>query len=263
MACGAPVIAADNSSLREIVHPDARFDATDSASMASAITRALTDDSYRRWLTASSARPVPTWDSSADKAAEVYQRLLAPPGARSTSLPGWRRHPCLALILPDAGGSWDLYARRLAGRWRDAHGAEVDLYASPGASSERPGGQVHATVALGRLDRWRGGYDGVIAFQEGESDICQSEHLAAMGDRLVVVACARTYDSGTPDSGTPDSGTPDSGTPHDTVKERSLLGAPKHWLATSSEVASADQAAFEHAAKAILALCMEKSPTWR
>lgn len=258
MACGAPVIAADNSSLREIVHPDARFDATDSASMASAITRALTDDSYRRWLTASSARPVPTWDRSADKAAEVYQRLLAPPSARSASLPGWRRHPCLALVLPDAGGTWDLYARRLAGRWREAYGAEVDLYASPGSSSERAGGQVHATVALGRLDRWRGGYDAVVAFQEGESDICQSEHLAAVGDRLVVVAHARAYDTGTPDTGTPDSGTPD-----DTVKERSLRSAPKQWLATSSEVASADEAALEHAAKAILALCMERNPTWR
>ena len=47
LACGAPVLAADASSLPEIVGPEALFDASRPEAMAAAIERGLTDDAFR------------------------------------------------------------------------------------------------------------------------------------------------------------------------------------------------------------------------
>ena len=52
LACGAPTIAGDNSSLREILPREARFEPSDPGAIAAAIVRALTDKPFRERLMA-------------------------------------------------------------------------------------------------------------------------------------------------------------------------------------------------------------------
>ena len=94
MACGAPTIASDNSSLREILPRDARFEPSDPEAIAQAMTRALTDGPFRQRLSAIARQEQPSWDSVADKAAAAFEALLR----RRKSHPAWRRRPYLALV---------------------------------------------------------------------------------------------------------------------------------------------------------------------
>ncbi|MDQ3945515.1 MAG: glycosyltransferase family 4 protein, partial [Actinomycetota bacterium] len=90
LACGAPVLAADSSSLPEIVCPEALFDASDPVPMAAAIEAGLTDEGLRRRLLAAAGRPPTTWAEVATATVTAYDRVLsgelAPPGGRR-----WRR----------------------------------------------------------------------------------------------------------------------------------------------------------------------------
>ena len=102
MACGAPTMAGDNSSLQEILPRDARFQPSDPGAIAEAIVRGLTDKPFRERLLALADQRPPTWDAVADKAAGVFEDLLR---RSSRYRPGWRRRPQFALIgLPGAGG---------------------------------------------------------------------------------------------------------------------------------------------------------------
>ncbi|MCA1846643.1 MAG: glycosyltransferase family 4 protein, partial [Actinobacteria bacterium] len=60
LACGAPVLAADASSLPEILPPEFLFDATSPPPIAAAIERGLTDEAFRARLLAASGRPPTT-----------------------------------------------------------------------------------------------------------------------------------------------------------------------------------------------------------
>ncbi len=74
MACGAPVIAADTSSLPEVIgYPDAMFDATSDAAMAERIGQALSDPGYRARLIAHGKERVRlfSWEASADRALDA------------------------------------------------------------------------------------------------------------------------------------------------------------------------------------------------
>ncbi len=139
MACGTPTIAGDNSSLREILPAEARFDASDASAITAALRRALTEETYRSYLLGLTRHDPPSWDAVADKLAPVYEQLLS----RSRRFrPGWRRRPCLALV-----GAPQELAAACAAR------AEVDEVA--------PGAPLH------RLDAWRGGYDAVVVWTDG------------------------------------------------------------------------------------------------
>ncbi len=77
MRCGAPVIAADNSSLPELVDwPEARFDARDIEAMAAVMVRGLTDEGYRSRLFEMGRRMAPQFS---------WRRTV------ELSLPGYRR----------------------------------------------------------------------------------------------------------------------------------------------------------------------------
>src|SRR5947208_453590 len=84
LACGAPVLAADASSLPEIVGSEALFDPTSPAPIAAAIERGLTDDGLRRRLLAAAGRAPTSWAEVAGATMAVYERVLsgdlAPPG---------------------------------------------------------------------------------------------------------------------------------------------------------------------------------------
>lgn len=127
LACGAPVLAANASSLPEIVGPEALFDPTDPALIAAAIERGLTDDALRRRLLRASGQAPITWGQVAAATMDVYRLVLdgalPPPGGnprpRATrSAPGSTiaagpspRRVAVAGPLPPGGGQfgqWNL-----------------------------------------------------------------------------------------------------------------------------------------------------------
>jgi glycosyltransferase involved in cell wall biosynthesis len=79
MKCGAPVIAANNSSLPEIVgRTDALFDAASPASIAQAIRRVLNDVEFRNSLVESGLRRAAefSWAGCAQRVSEAYTRAV-------------------------------------------------------------------------------------------------------------------------------------------------------------------------------------------
>jgi glycosyltransferase involved in cell wall biosynthesis len=80
MACGAPVIAADNSSIPEVVgRGDVLFDATDPGAIAAAMEKVLANEELRRELAAYSIERAATfsWERSAALAWEAIEKSLA------------------------------------------------------------------------------------------------------------------------------------------------------------------------------------------
>jgi glycosyltransferase involved in cell wall biosynthesis len=177
-ACGAPVIAADNSSLREMVIPEARFDATDVKAIRVAMEAALTHDDLRVKLYAEARRPPPTWAEVADRAASVYHDLLDRDRGRHLT-PGWRHEINIAVVTPLPGrdptgdpyvDAAAVYGESLAVALETA-GARVDRFGdgdSDGSPSRWP-----CPAAVPRLDRWRAGYDLVVC--------CIGNHPTHMG----------------------------------------------------------------------------------
>jgi glycosyltransferase involved in cell wall biosynthesis len=90
MACGAPVIASNNSSLPEIVgRADALFDAADPAAISTAIQRVLADDAFRDDLRQHSLerQKVFSWERTASLAWHAIEQRLECERAEAT-LPG-------------------------------------------------------------------------------------------------------------------------------------------------------------------------------
>jgi glycosyltransferase involved in cell wall biosynthesis len=76
MACGTPVVAADNSSLPEVVGKAGLLvDAGDSEGLSGALARLLTDETRRARLAAAGREQARqfTWDAAARQLLEVYQ----------------------------------------------------------------------------------------------------------------------------------------------------------------------------------------------
>jgi glycosyltransferase involved in cell wall biosynthesis len=167
MACGAPVVASGNSSLRELVDSGATFDPHDPEAMARSIERGLVDETYRQQLLAWSARPRPTWSEVAERAAAVYRGLSTEPGSGERRRPAaWRRRPRVAMVTPwpPAATGVASYSRRLARALSDR--VEVELFLDGDAgdeSSAEPEFPSYPARSLPGVDRVQGGYDAVIA----------------------------------------------------------------------------------------------------
>jgi len=170
-ACGAPVLAADSSSLPEIVGPDALFDPTDPAAMAAAVERGLTDDRFRRSLLDAAGRPPTTWADVAAATVAVHDRLLAGtrPPERAGRRPTRRRVAVCAALPPDGGdraGANRALVEALGRR------ADVDVHAfadrPTGAGRARrtpapiPGVTVHPLAALDAVEEYAGPFDAVV-----------------------------------------------------------------------------------------------------
>jgi len=190
LACGAPVLAADASSLPEIVGSEALFDPTDPAPIAAAIERGLTDEGLRRRLLAAAGRAPTTWAEVATATTDVYDMVLSgelpPPGGGLSGDPerithrfcgfsaqgpssGRRRLAFAAAFPPDGGqaAQWNLeLLQALAGR----AGVEVHAFADrpPGAGRERrtlqgpPGLPVHPLGALEAAEALLGPFDAIV-----------------------------------------------------------------------------------------------------
>jgi glycosyltransferase involved in cell wall biosynthesis len=176
MACGAPVLASNNSSLVELVSAEATFDPHDVDDMAGAIERGLVDRSFRQRLLEWSARPRPTWTEVAERAGEAYHRLAFDRGGRPRPPAAWRRRPLLALITPWPPATTGVasYSQRLARAL--ATTAEVELFID-GDPIDRTGTECefssYPAWALPYVSASRGGYDAVVAC------VGNSEHHAA------------------------------------------------------------------------------------
>lgn len=101
MACGAPVIGGDNSSIRElIVAPDARFDAGDPAAISQCMLRALTDQDFQSTLREQGRQRAGdfSWERSARRALDAIEAAVQ---RRESAL--WvpvKPRPRLAMFTP-------------------------------------------------------------------------------------------------------------------------------------------------------------------
>ncbi len=106
MACGAPVLGSNTSSLPEVIGlADALFDPADPASIAACMRHALEDDGFRRTLAAHGRCQAArfTWQDSAQRAWRALERIAAARGeARPPRLPdaALNRRPSLAFVSP-------------------------------------------------------------------------------------------------------------------------------------------------------------------
>src|SRR5699024_10740651 len=103
MACGAPVIGANTSSLPEVIGLNsALFDPLDVTAIATKITQALEDDAFRTMLREHSSQQAKhfSWDETAKRALAAWESLKnSQPQLNPTSLsPG--RKPKLAFVSP-------------------------------------------------------------------------------------------------------------------------------------------------------------------
>jgi glycosyltransferase involved in cell wall biosynthesis len=127
MACGAPVVGSNVSSVPEILGDvGATFDPTDPADIAACMARTLDDEAELERLRHVSAERTAhfTWDRVARKMIEGYERALAIPGHRDTPT---RRRRRVAVFTPwppeDSGAA--TYSRELVERLADH--ADVDV----------------------------------------------------------------------------------------------------------------------------------------
>lgn len=102
MSCGTPTIAANSSSLPEVIgNPDALFDAYDTTAMAATMQRVLTDEAFRVGLARRGLEQSKTfsWDDTAKRALAAFEDLASSAHRRpSTPPPPFR--PRLALVSP-------------------------------------------------------------------------------------------------------------------------------------------------------------------
>lgn len=103
MHCGAPVIAANNSSLPEVIgREDALFDPRDGAAVAAMMARGLTDEPFRKSLVEHGFRQAAkfTWDESGRRALEALEALHESTAPRGATIPLHGRRPRLAYVSP-------------------------------------------------------------------------------------------------------------------------------------------------------------------
>ncbi len=102
MACGAPTIASNNSSLPEVLgRADALFDAEDPADIAERLLAVLTDAAFRQSLAEHGPRQAGTftWEDSASRAWAALEQINAEM-PRPRPAPPLRRLPSLAFVSP-------------------------------------------------------------------------------------------------------------------------------------------------------------------
>lgn len=125
MACGAPVVVGDNSSLAEIVEPaEARFDAHDFGAIGACLRRVLEDQDWRRQLREYGLKRVKdfSWRRTAELSVAAWQRALE----RTSERPA--RHAArMAIAMPavDDAGAAARWAELVARLSRDGATAVV------------------------------------------------------------------------------------------------------------------------------------------
>jgi glycosyltransferase involved in cell wall biosynthesis len=134
MACGAPVIAANNSSIPEVVgRDDLLFDASDPGAIAAALENVLTDDLLRRELADYSIERAKafSWDRSAALAWAAIENAVATRRAAFSVGPS---SPRLAIVCPLSSEASPAAANCIALLPELARHFRIDLYMEEGAT---------------------------------------------------------------------------------------------------------------------------------
>ncbi|MDB5772889.1 MAG: h16 [Burkholderia sp.] len=134
MACGAPVIAANNSSIPEVVgRADVLFDATDPAAIAAALENVLTDDTLRRELANYSIERAKafSWERSATLAWTAIEGALA---LKRASFGEEFPNPRIAVVCPLVPGETPAAAHCISVLPSLARHFRIDLYVEEGAA---------------------------------------------------------------------------------------------------------------------------------
>jgi glycosyltransferase involved in cell wall biosynthesis len=105
MACGAPVIGGNNSSIKELIHrPDALFDSSKPASTAEAMHRVLTTPGFADELRRYSVERVTkfNWPSAAAQAIEAFDEAVRRKreAGVTAAAAGWLKRGRLAVLTP-------------------------------------------------------------------------------------------------------------------------------------------------------------------
>ncbi|MEZ5408815.1 MAG: glycosyltransferase [Acidimicrobiales bacterium] len=164
MQCGAPVICADSSSLKEVqTWPEARFDPHATEAVADALARTLGDTDLLTRLRNQELPPF-TWDLAAQRTAEAVAALA--PENRRRGVERVPALPRLALVtpLPPQHSGIATYAYRLLEALR--HHCDVTVFVDPDAGEvEAPEGV--AVAPLNHLEptiRSGGAFDRILYF---------------------------------------------------------------------------------------------------
>lgn len=103
MHCGAPVIAANTSSLPEVLgHDEALFDPFDEQAIASKIMQVLDDEAFRQRLISHGLQQAHkfSWDSTAKRAIAAFEQMHTARSAAGTTPAAPAARPKLAYISP-------------------------------------------------------------------------------------------------------------------------------------------------------------------
>jgi glycosyltransferase involved in cell wall biosynthesis len=157
IACGAPVISSNTSSLPELVlDGEALFDPHDPASIRTALERALTDEAFLWCLRTVELGPQHSWSGVADRTAAVYEELLALPRRPRKRR---KRIAFVSPLPPARTGIADVSFRLLAALTRHC---EVDAFADQ-QEAQTPAGVPFAPLRqFESALRARGGYDRIV-----------------------------------------------------------------------------------------------------
>jgi glycosyltransferase involved in cell wall biosynthesis len=143
MACGAPVIAANNSSIPEVMgRRDVLFDAGNPASITAALEKVLTNDAWRNELASYGIERTKafSWDNTATLAWRAIEDGLAAKAAASSEAP----KPRIAFVCPlqDSASAqhWTTILPLLAPRF------DIDLFVEEGSAVNTPPLQDAFTV---------------------------------------------------------------------------------------------------------------------
>ena len=164
MACGAVAIVSDVDPLRDLVTPEARFDPYSSRAISDSIVLAIEDKGFRDAALSQARAGHTTWAQVADRAAKVYDALLARPGQP------WRpRRPRVAVVspFPPVASGIANYSFRLVEELAAAGDLDIDCFADGlDRCDETPvvpaGLAVYDARSFLRVEAATAGYDQVL-----------------------------------------------------------------------------------------------------
>lgn len=168
MRCGAPVIASDRSSTKELVEIDhARFNPEDSADVARVMASVLTNEDLRQELIDYGLRRSRqfTWDRVAQATAECYRAVASPEAERRSSTLARRRLVAFCTPFPPERSGVADYSRYVLETLCARHPLKVDVVVKGDLGSYvSPDHRAMSLVSPSQF-RWladRGHYDSII-----------------------------------------------------------------------------------------------------
>ena len=170
MACGAATIAANNSSLVEVVGlPDALFDASSDDSITRKMNAVLTDEGFRRTLREHAAQQARrfTWSATAARTLDIWQEALTRRCPKTTvTVPGHRRRLAMLTPLPpDQSGIADYSTELITPLNRHF---QVDVFCAEPQARQLPSPTAVRVLDVATFPHVAKDYD-VIVYQIGNS----------------------------------------------------------------------------------------------